>query len=449
MDLRRVILRGVGSVAVLGLFVAGVLMYSGDDQYRDNDRQESKTVEVEVPVEPLVEPVYELDLTSDAVPSGVTFSRASPGWNIGSDGRLHETAADIPRLAYDGSGEVTGWLIEQARTNLVLHSGAVGLEPWQAQGGEPALLDGGTSAPDGTATATLIRAAAPECAMLAQTASAEEAGAPYVASIFLKSTSGTSGSVRLVVDFPGAGGGGLAEIAFDLEGSGLIATSEGEGAGIDNLGGGWVRAWVVARASNAGPVRIILQDICQDFEVRAWGAQLEKGIVPSGYIPTSEEPASRAADSVTVEDIPWFRSGAGTFTIEGMLPKGPARHSANIFLADDGSDGNAHRLYVDISGGVHASVITNGEYIADAVSIGGAGMPFKAGLSYSTEGFVFYSLGGSPQAVNLGAAGPPQGIKRLTIGQYSTGTLQMNGVIGRIRYFDRAYSVDRIAAVVG
>lgn len=240
----------------------------------------------------------------------------------------------------------------------------------------------------------------------------------------------------------------MVEIDFGPNNGGVISKPQ-KNAGLDTLGNGWVRAWAVGRAPAVGTVRFVLRGICGEFEVWVWGAQLEKGIVPTGYIPTDEEPVSRAADSVVINELAWFLPEAGTFTVEGVLPKGPAWHSANILIADDGSDRNAHRLYVNASGGVHASVVTSGEYVANGSFVGGVvGKPFKAGLSYSKEGVVFFSLGGSPYGISHSVTGLPQGIKRLVIGQYSTGTLQLNGVIGKISFFNQALETAMIEKAV-
>ena len=53
----------------------------------------------------------------------VTFTRASSGTFVGSDGVLRTAANDVPRFDHNPTtGESLGLLVEEARTNLLLNS---------------------------------------------------------------------------------------------------------------------------------------------------------------------------------------------------------------------------------------------------------------------------------------------------------------------------------------
>ncbi len=53
----------------------------------------------------------------------ITFTRASAGTYVGSDGYIASTAVDVPRIDYDPvTLVVKGLLVEEARTNLVTYS---------------------------------------------------------------------------------------------------------------------------------------------------------------------------------------------------------------------------------------------------------------------------------------------------------------------------------------
>jgi hypothetical protein len=68
-------------------------------------------------------PSLDLNFMAGAMPSGITFTRASTGWYFNSSGALTSAATDAPRFDSDPSTlAAKGLLIEEARTNLFLNS---------------------------------------------------------------------------------------------------------------------------------------------------------------------------------------------------------------------------------------------------------------------------------------------------------------------------------------
>jgi hypothetical protein len=84
----------------------------------------------------------------------ITFTRASTGTYLDSDGLLKTATTNVPRIEYDINGNRKGLLIEEARTNLVLYSEDFANAAWLKSN---ATVDGNiVIAPNGTLTGSLI-----------------------------------------------------------------------------------------------------------------------------------------------------------------------------------------------------------------------------------------------------------------------------------------------------
>jgi hypothetical protein len=69
------------------------------------------------------------DFRFQALPPGVTFTRASQGTVIDGAGSLVQVAADVPRFDFAAQGEPLGLLIEPSRTNALRNPRAEGAVP--------------------------------------------------------------------------------------------------------------------------------------------------------------------------------------------------------------------------------------------------------------------------------------------------------------------------------
>jgi hypothetical protein len=82
----------------------------------------------------------------------VTFTRASSGTFVDSAGVLQIAATDVPRFDHNPTtGESLGLLVEEARTNLCLHSEDISNAAWVPNGGT--VTTNTTAAPNGQTTA--------------------------------------------------------------------------------------------------------------------------------------------------------------------------------------------------------------------------------------------------------------------------------------------------------
>ena len=225
----------------------------------------------------------------------VTFTRASSGTYVGSDGLIKTATTNEARFDHGPTtGESLGLLVEESRTNLLLRSEALNAAPWTANSGGSGTTitaDYGI-APDGNATADLVT-------FNLQNGSREQAvtsieGVTYTLSFYAKRISGnynlqflhfnsatgvstnlavTDSWKRYSVSFLGRTGGGTIVVGIR-----------------DNNASGWGSTLV-------------------------WGAQLEAGAFPTSYIHTTTATVTRSADVASISGSNfsgWFNATEGT-----------------------------------------------------------------------------------------------------------------------------------------
>jgi hypothetical protein len=235
----------------------------------------------------------------------ITFTRASSGTFIGSDGVLRTAVTDVPRFDHNPTtGESLGLLVEEQRTNLRLNSATY--QP--TSGGAPAAYTIDQVAPDGTTTGSRQTAAAPR--------TFEDytgiANALYTFSFYCRVTSGTAAfSIQLK---------NAATDTVITSDTGPVATTT------------WRRFTISGTTAGATPgARVELAGVVPGFVF--WGAQLEAGAFPTSYIPTTTAAATRSADVVSITGTAfssWYRQDEGTvysetnwtFTHTATVPSG-------------------------------------------------------------------------------------------------------------------------------
>jgi hypothetical protein len=85
----------------------------------------------------------------------ITFSRASTGTFVGSDGLIQTAASGVPRFDHTGAtGESLGLLVEEARTNIATYSTDFSQAVWAKS--NSTITANAATAPDGTLTASLL-----------------------------------------------------------------------------------------------------------------------------------------------------------------------------------------------------------------------------------------------------------------------------------------------------
>jgi len=241
----------------------------------------------------------------------ITYTRASTGTFVGSDGFIKNAASGAARFDHNPTtGESLGLLVEEARTNLLTYSEQFDNAAWDIQISNIASRDPNvTTAPDGTLTADRITA---------QNA---------VSGAFLYRGVGTTASHTISCyvkkdtsnwfAFSNAG-----FFAFFNIATGALGTVQDGTATIISVGNNWYKCnWTPATVSfnYNWRFRIATNNGAPDANgesVFLWGAQVEAGSFPTSYIPTTSATVTRATDVASVPTTGWMDTTGGTILAE-------------------------------------------------------------------------------------------------------------------------------------
>lgn len=283
----------------------------------------------------------------------VTFTRASSGTFVGSDGLIKTATTNEARFDHNPTtGESLGLLVEEARTNLLLRSEELDNASWTAS--EATITANQIAAPNGTTTADLFTTSATtgveHYILQSFTVAASTA---YTASVYAKA--GTGSIFDLQYRVAGAWAGGNVLVGFNLSTQVVTITSGTATASITPVGNGWFRCQITATSSVAGgspQFRIATGD--GGGTLYLWGAQLEAGAFPTSYIPTTTAAATRSADVASIGSsafTPFYNQSEGTMFVDflraysGNFPNFP-----NLYQFNDGTNDNEITVF-GIQGG--------------------------------------------------------------------------------------------------
>jgi hypothetical protein len=251
----------------------------------------------------------------------ITFTRASTGTFLGSNGLLQTAAINTPRIEYDANGVAKGLLIEEARTNLVTYSEAFDNGIWSKPSGVSVAANTDV-APDGTTAADTVTSAGNQ---IEQTVSCSTS-TTYTNSLYFKKTAGATYTPGMYLLFAG---GTLIIYAVRLDTDTGIATAVSAGGfttpaafSVSDEGDYW-RLSITGSSGNNTAVSLRLYSNLNAGGASGagsqviWGAQVEQGSFPTSYIPTSGATATRSADiaSVSVSEF-GYNQAQGSVVVE-------------------------------------------------------------------------------------------------------------------------------------
>ena len=254
----------------------------------------------------------------------ITFTRASAGTYVGSDGLIKTAAVNEPRFDHNPlTRESLGLLVEEARTNLLQRSGQIGTSPWGIRinaGNSATVEQNSLLAPDGTLSATKVTITRINNDFSGIYQDISSVTGNYTFSAWMRLGDGvsdknlqfysdnaignrinvtlTSAWQRLTVTFTGG-----------------TYTSIGVGNWYSSLPSNWI---------DSTPFYI-------------WGAQLEAGAYPTSYIPTTTATVTRAADVASITGTnfsSWYNTNAGTTFFDARV-KTPAGSFSHGFLSQE------------------------------------------------------------------------------------------------------------------
>ena len=270
----------------------------------------------------------------------ITFSRASSGTFVGSNGLVQTIAADVPRFTHHPiTLESLGLLIEEQRTNLVRVSSNFSDAKWTPN--NATVTANATNAPDGTNTAQLITASSTSEVGFTDTSINATTNTTYTSSIFVKQNTARYALLRLL---PASGN---ANCWFDLQtGTVSLADTAIVSATITPYPNGWYRISATATVGSS----VVVQNRF-DFRIASssggystisgqsaymWGAQVEVGANPCSYIATTSATVTRAADNCYIDGSNfsrWYNPFLGTVYCDGYTPLAVVTPSNGYFYS--------------------------------------------------------------------------------------------------------------------
>lgn len=378
-------------------------------------------------------------LSPGAVNGAMSFSRASSGSNVSSNGAtIVSAASDAPRF----NGTAQRLLLEGARTNLLANAITVAGSGWTNSGIGTAVA---ASAPDGTTNAALMTENTSATAHRTSSSSVSfVSGGTYVYSVYAKA--GTCPFIQLIL--PNAAFGVNVWGNFDLSGGTLGTIGATTTATITAAGGGWYRCSIAGAATASASAAATVDMAASASQARGasytgtgrdvtlWGAQIEQAGFASSLIPPlagSAAQTTRATDVLTAPISGFFATAAGTLLLSAMIPQNAASSADQVIAQiSDGTDANRIRLR-NIAGGatIAADFVVSGSSTA-SITLGSmtAGTAFKAAIAWSGTGLAGLLAGGSAQSVT---ATPPGGLSALRLGNNVSGSAGLFGEIGTAR----------------
>jgi hypothetical protein len=278
---------------------------------------------------------------SKRLDSRITFTRASTGTFVGSNGLIQNAASNAARFDHNPTtGESLGLLVEEARTNLVTYSEQFDDAAWSKSGAT--ITANEIAAPNGATTADKIVPSASSGRHVTNQNFTSSANVAYTLTCFAKAA---EYSYLVLSTIDGSNSNGLGYI-FDLSTGVASVLTVGTGftgvtATTVRLPNGWYRCslnWTNGTTGNIAGSFIIgtspSNNPAIDFVYRTssytgdgtsgvyiWGAQLEAGSFPTSYIPTVASTVTRAADVASITGAnfsSWHNQTAGTLFVNGV-----------------------------------------------------------------------------------------------------------------------------------
>jgi len=273
----------------------------------------------------------------------ITYTRASTGTFVGSDGLIQGAAVNQARFEHNPTtGESLGLLVEEARTNLALYSEQINDASWAKQ--DATVTANSAVSPDGTTTADLIYPST--------TGSIR----------YVNKSVGISSSITTMSFFVKASGftrcyllGGTTSLGawFDLSAGTVGTVTANCSATIQAFANGWFRCSLTQPATTNPYISIGPCDANNSFVATAsstngifvWGAQLEAGSFPTSYIPTVASTVTRAADVASITGTnfsSWYNQSQGTLFCSFPTAKQDASGSTLSIVALNDNTDNEH-----------------------------------------------------------------------------------------------------------
>ena len=390
----------------------------------------------------------------------VTFTRASAGTYVGSDGLIKTATTDAPRFDHNPTtGESLGLLVEESRSNSIRNNTMVG-----AVAGTPGTLPTNWTIVGSLGTLTQ-----------AVVGSGTSAGIAYIDVRF----SGTTSTGAVGVQFEGftqiaassgqtwTGSFWVSRVAGSTTNLNAVSIRVHErdvvGASLANTSVDFLSTLSTTLARNTATrtmvsastafvtldvLLVFASGVSIDITLRIGLPQLEQGAFATSVIPTSGTAVTRAADVASIAGAnfsSWFNASEGSlFVSADRQQQIPATDFAQLFFMHDGSNNNTISLGWLTSG--------SGQFRVRAVSANEANLlDFSTALSRRIAGAYAVnnaasSINGSSPSSDLSVA-LPTGINTVSIGSDQQGLTRHNGTIRRLTFWPQRLSNNVLQAL--
>ena len=385
------------------------------------------------------------DATTGA--SLVTFTRASIGTYVGSDGLIKTATTNEARFDHNPTtGESLGLLVEEARTNLLLRS-----EEFDTTWARTSVSGFGVgsavnveTAPNGTLTADLIAVA-----------NGINSGSGFVVQDITKAATSTTYTVTTFAKAEDwnavtlhahdvATNNNRATVTFSLA-TGVITTaaaavgtfSAASAITATPFINGWFRVNLTFTSSTETGLRVRLipnnsTTVTSDGTngIYLWGAQVEAGAFPTSYIPTTSATVTRAADVASITGTnfsSWYNQTEGTVFSDSNIIASQVQ-TQTVWQLGGGTILTSLRQPQGTSNQFRALI--GGTFTASP----GTGGLLSAGTSKA--GVAYLGTAGRLQVASSGvdSTGSSLDANKLDIGSLNPGT-SLNGTIKRLTYW--------------
>ena len=362
----------------------------------------------------------------DAYSDLITFTRASTGTYLDSDGLLKTATTNTPRIEYDADGNRRGLLIEEARTNFVPFS-----ETFSASAGNT-LIPNDRIAPDGNLTATNVTAN--NSANIGVTTFATTgaiASNTYTISLWVYAETTFNFTIR-------------------SRGNGTV--TEAQNTSVSTVAGQWVRVsstHTFTAAADGSNVAVFVYtgeiNVVNSNTIWLWGFQLEAGSFPTSYISTSGAAASRSADVASIPTSAFgYNQKAGTVVVDFETQFGTTGFPRVWEIGNTSTAVNRVNIYIVAAQSIFYFGVLSNNVSATNLNIKTDPTPAsgKFGTVFADNDFVGVVDGGSPVTDTSGSFTTPS-IPRNTLkiggAGESTGS-NISGHIKSIQYYPRRLS---------
>lgn len=323
---------------------------------------------------------------------------------FGSNKLLQTVASGVAGFDHDPlTGESLGLSIEEARTNLAIHSGDTSDAAWVASNmtkETTSVID-----PTGSPNTNVRLTASAANGTLLQTVTSDIDDYSYA--VFMKRVTGT-GDIQLTVD------------------NGTTWTTK-------TLTTDWTR-FDVSDASETNPVfgvRIVTDTDAIDF----WGSDLNKNtIIALSHIPTVASSVTRNKDLIKTTDLDWVNESAGSFYCRVRMPHVVGNQSVSFLtLSKDANDRSLLQKNTDtntawiINDTTEQARLNAGSWADDTEQ--------KIAACFALNDFEHF-IDGSRAGTGDQSGTLPSGFTDFHVGANRDGNIQLNGHIREIRYYN-------------